>query len=150
MKVLFICTANRDRSPTAEQVFRDMPGWAVRSAGTEPYGETQMTEEMLSWADRIFVMEERHLVSVVELCPSCSKKTTVLGIDDEYSRNSAKLVGQLVSKMANVVDLDESVRQIFYLLPERAIRIGKLGEKIDNFTAERARNREFTTFYLRP
>ncbi len=47
MNVLFLCSANRDRSLTAEQVFRDVSGWNVRSAGTESYAETQMTEEML-------------------------------------------------------------------------------------------------------
>ena len=107
MNVLFICTANRDRSPTAEAVFKSVPGWRVRSAGTESYAETQMTEEMLEWADKIFVMEGRHRNSVLEICSSCSEKTTVLDIEDVYTRNSAKLVAKLITKMAKVVDLDE-------------------------------------------
>ncbi len=115
MKVLFICSANRDRSPTAEQVFRDVPGWVVKSAGTESYAEKQMTEEMLGWADRIFVMEGRHWESVLEMCPSCREKTTVLGIEDEFSRNSAKLVAKLIPRVANIVDLDEWVANIFKL-----------------------------------
>ena len=113
--VLFIGTANRDRSPTAEQVFGSVPGWSVRSAGTESYAETQVTDEMLEWADRIFVMEERHLKSVLAMCPSCLAKITILGVEDEYSRNSAKLVGTLISKMAAVVDLDEWAVQRFDL-----------------------------------
>jgi len=115
MNVLFLCSANRDRSPTAEQVFRDVPGWYVRSAGTESYAETQVTKEMLDWADRIFVMEERHLKSVVAICPSCLAKITILGIEDEYSRNSARLVGKLILKMANIVALDEWIAQRFDL-----------------------------------
>jgi predicted protein tyrosine phosphatase len=107
MNVLFLCSANRDRSPTAEQVFRDVPGWVVKSAGTESYAEIQMTEELLDWADRIFVMEGRHWDAILKMDPSCSEKTTVLGIEDEYSRNSAKLVAKLIAKMENIVDLDE-------------------------------------------
>jgi predicted protein tyrosine phosphatase len=88
-----------------------------------------VTNELLEWADRIFLIEEHHWDAIKELCPSCSDKTTVLGIEDEYSRNSAKLVGQLVSKMANIIDLDEWVRRKYVLLPEGAIRIGKPGGK---------------------
>ena len=115
MNVLFLCSANRDRSPTAEEVFRDVPGWTVKSAGTESYAETQMTKEMLGWADRIFVMEGRHWDAVMELCPSCRGRTTVLGVEDEYSRNSAKLVSMLITRMAKVVDLDEWVAMKFDL-----------------------------------
>ena len=92
MNVLFVCSANRDRSPTAERVFREVPGWDVRSAGTSLDAETRVTGEVLEWADRVFVMEERHLETVVGLCRSCLGKTTVLGIEDVYGRNSAKLV----------------------------------------------------------
>ena len=35
MKVLFVCSRNQRRSLTAERVFAGVPGWAVRSAGTE-------------------------------------------------------------------------------------------------------------------
>ncbi len=110
MNVLFICTANRDRSPTAEEVFQDVPGWKVKSAGTESYARVSVTEELLVWADRIFAMEEYHSMVIVEKCPSCSDKITVLGIEDVYYRNSAKLVATLITKMADVVDLDEWVR----------------------------------------
>ena len=74
-----------------------------------------MTKEMLDWADRIFVMEGHHLDSVVKMCPSCISKTAVLDIADEYSRNSARLVGELILKMANIVALDEWVAQRFDL-----------------------------------
>ena len=134
--ILFICTANRDRSPTAEKVFRDVPHWVVKSAGTESYAETQMTEEMLEWADRIYVMEGRHWDSVMEVCPLCSEKTTVLGIEDEYSRNSAKLVAKLIAKMTNIVDLDEWASMKFDLTPIRDNSKGKTEPKRKYYTEE--------------
>jgi protein-tyrosine-phosphatase len=32
MKLLFICTANIDRSPTGEDIFKVQPGFEVKSA----------------------------------------------------------------------------------------------------------------------
>jgi predicted protein tyrosine phosphatase len=58
--VLFICSRNRLRSPTAEQVFADWPGIETASAGLAPDAESPVTPELLAWADLIFVMEARH------------------------------------------------------------------------------------------
>ena len=47
MKLLFICSRNRFRSLTAEQVFSGLPGYEVRSAGTQPGARIVVTEGML-------------------------------------------------------------------------------------------------------
>lgn len=36
MNILFICSKNQWRSPTADKVWRRHPGLSVRSAGTSP------------------------------------------------------------------------------------------------------------------
>jgi predicted protein tyrosine phosphatase len=136
MNVLFVCSANRDRSPTAERVFRDVPGWDVRSAGTSLDAETRVSREVLDWADRVFVMEERHLEAVTRMCPSCHGKTMVLGIEDVYVRNGAKLVGELIRKMASIVDLDEWIRQKFDLGPIRSEVEVMEGERREFYTEE--------------
>ncbi len=59
-RVLFICTQNRLRSPTAEQIFRGCPGFEVASAGLAAGAETPVSAELLEWADVIFVMEQAH------------------------------------------------------------------------------------------
>src|SRR5207245_3140135 len=59
-RILFVCTANVDRSRTAEDLYRDDPRYEVRSAGTAPFATTPLTRELLQWADRVFVMCERH------------------------------------------------------------------------------------------
>lgn len=58
--VLFICSRNRLRSPTAEQVFSTWPGVETASAGLAPDADSPVTPELLAWADLIFVMERRH------------------------------------------------------------------------------------------
>ncbi|MCL6712354.1 low molecular weight protein tyrosine phosphatase family protein [Pseudomonas sp. R2.Fl] len=59
-KVLFICSQNRLRSPTAEQVFADWPGVEAASAGLNNDAENPLTPELLKWADLVFVMERAH------------------------------------------------------------------------------------------
>lgn len=58
--VLFICSQNRLRSPTAEQVFASWPGIEAASAGLNHDAENPVTPELLRWADIVFVMERAH------------------------------------------------------------------------------------------
>lgn len=59
-RVLFICSQNRLRSPTAERVFPNREGFEVTSAGLNPEAETPVSADLLEWADVIFVMERTH------------------------------------------------------------------------------------------
>ena len=58
--VLFICSQNRLRSPTAEQVFAFWDGIEVASAGLNVGADNPVTAELLAWADLVFVMEKAH------------------------------------------------------------------------------------------
>ena len=59
-KLLFVCSRNQWRSKTAEALFRDRSGLSVRSAGTAASARIKMTQELLHWADVVFVMEPKH------------------------------------------------------------------------------------------
>ena len=52
-KLLFICSQNRLRSPTAAQVFSDHPGVETLSAGTNHDAETPLDADLVEWADLI-------------------------------------------------------------------------------------------------
>src|SRR3954451_23239048 len=58
--VLFVCSANRLRSPTAEQVFSTWPGIETDSAGISSGASVLLSSEQVDWADIIFVMEKTH------------------------------------------------------------------------------------------
>ena len=58
--ILFICSRNRLRSPTAEQLYSKTPGLDVVSAGLDNDAVMRVTPDLLSWADRIFVMDKGH------------------------------------------------------------------------------------------
>jgi len=60
MKVLFVCTQNLMRSPTAEMLYRGRPDLEVRSAGIARDARVPVTEELLQWAEVVFAMDSGH------------------------------------------------------------------------------------------
>lgn len=59
-KVLFLCSRNRRRSPTAERVFADRPGIETDSAGLAPDAELRVSLDQLEWADLVVVIPDRY------------------------------------------------------------------------------------------
>jgi predicted protein tyrosine phosphatase len=60
INLLFICSRNQLRSPTAEKLFRNYSGLNTRSAGTSPNAKRTVSSNDIRWADIIFVMETKH------------------------------------------------------------------------------------------
>jgi predicted protein tyrosine phosphatase len=94
LNLLFICSRNQWRSPTAENIFKGKQGMQVRSAGTENSARIRVSEKMLLWADIIFVMEKKHKVRLTEKFPSVisQKEIIVLDIPDEYHFMDPELI----------------------------------------------------------
>jgi predicted protein tyrosine phosphatase len=66
LKLLFFCSRNQWRSPTAEALFRDHPRYEARSADTGERARIKVTAGHIGWADLIFCMEKKHAVIVTE------------------------------------------------------------------------------------
>lgn len=60
MNVLFVCSKNKWRSPSAEQVWRKTNGLSVRSAGTSSSARRVISIADIQWAEIIFFMEQKH------------------------------------------------------------------------------------------
>ena len=58
-KLLFVCTANKHRSPTAALMFRDHYGYETLSAGLSPDSQQVVDQELVDWADQVFCFESR-------------------------------------------------------------------------------------------
>ena len=93
-KLLFICSRNRWRSPTAEQIFDGVDNCSARSAGTEPGARVRVTAGHIGWADLIFVMEKKHLRRLREKFPDelAGKRIICLHIPDDFQFMQAELV----------------------------------------------------------
>ncbi|MEA5669431.1 low molecular weight protein tyrosine phosphatase family protein [Stenotrophomonas sp. MH1] len=100
-RILFVCSQNRLRSPTAEQVFADWPGIETASAGLKPEAENPVTPELLEWADLIVVMEPVHKRRLGERFQRWlrDRRVVVLGIPDEYDFMAPELVQLLKQKV---------------------------------------------------
>ena len=100
-RVLFVCSQNRLRSPTAEQVFSNRAGFEVASAGTDPAAGTPVSPELLEWADVIFVMERAHRNRLMKrFAPHLkSKRIVCLDIPDEFEYMDPALVRILEAKV---------------------------------------------------
>jgi predicted protein tyrosine phosphatase len=60
MRILFVCTSNRLRSPTAETLFTGWPGLEVMSAGLDQAATRVLDQDAIAAADVIVVMERHH------------------------------------------------------------------------------------------
>ena len=104
MKLLFVCTANIDRGPTGEDIFKNKPGYEAKSAGTEEdYAEAPITNELIEWADIVFCMEQKHRKRVLQLDPDAWNKTVVLNVPDEFYRGHPDLVERLLMCVDNFI-----------------------------------------------
>lgn len=99
-KLLFVCTYNEMRSATAETVFTS-EGWPAKSAGTARSARKVLDEEMIRWADIVFVMEKKHREHIKELFAAATRKKRiiVLGIPDNYYYMEEQLVELLKEKV---------------------------------------------------
>lgn len=109
MNILFICSKNQWRSPTAEQVWRKHPGLNVRSAGTSPNARHPVSEADLAWADVIFAMEEKHKSRLRADYRDAihNKSIHVLDIPDDYKYMDPELVELLQSSVGGILKLTE-------------------------------------------
>lgn len=95
--ILFICSKNQWRSPTAERVFKDYPNIYTRSAGTSRQARHAVSSRDILWADMIFVMEYQHKDYLKQHFRDAmrAKKVIVLDIPDDYQYMDADLIDLL-------------------------------------------------------
>jgi predicted protein tyrosine phosphatase len=108
LNVLFICSRNQWRSPTAEQVWRKHPKVAARSAGTSPNARHKVSAEDIHWANVILVMEEKHKSRLkAEFTRLLENKPIhVLDIPDDYKYRDPELIEILEQSVPSLLGLD--------------------------------------------
>ena len=99
--ILFVCSQNRLRSPTAEQIFAQYGGIEVDSAGTNSDAENPLTPELVRWAELIFVMEKTHRSKIQRRFRAELKNTRIICLDipDDYAFMEAELIALLKAKV---------------------------------------------------
>ena len=107
--LLFICSRNKRRSRTAEELYRNFPGYTAKSAGTEPGSRQRVTKGLLGWADLVFVMEPKHRDYLRAKFSEAiaGKRVICLRIPDEYAYNDSELIDLLKASLSPYVPTPE-------------------------------------------
>lgn len=101
-KLLFVCSRNQWRSPTAEALFENHPRYEARSAGTENGARNKVTTGHLGWADMIFCMERKHADRLREKFSAdlVDKSLITLRIPDDYGFMEPALIELLRDELS--------------------------------------------------
>ena len=104
--ILFVCSANKDRSKTAEDYFsRLYPELNFESCGTNLHlcqikGTNPISETIVDRADIIYAMESKHKEQINSYTKAKHvKKIIVLGIQDRYLYYQKDLIELLFEKL---------------------------------------------------
>lgn len=104
---LFVCTENRLRSATAEQMFIDSAHVIAIGCGTNRDAETPISGDLVEWADVVFVMEEMHRRKVQQKFAGLlrDKRIVNLAIADRFAFMQPELVELLDRKVRQTLGL---------------------------------------------
>ena len=104
-RILFVCSQNKLRSPTAEAVFADHPLVDVDSAGLNNDALVPLSPEQIQWADLIVVMEKIHRTKLTRKFRKylAGKHVVVLDIPDNYDYMDPSLVELIQRRCARFI-----------------------------------------------
>lgn len=104
-RILFLCSQNKLRSPTAETIFADHDAVEVDSAGLNNDAVVPLSSEQVEWADLILVMESDHRSRLNRKFGDSlrGKRVAVLNIPDHYEYMEPSLVALLKRKCAQYI-----------------------------------------------
>jgi|JI9StandDraft_2_1071091.scaffolds.fasta_scaffold04679_12 predicted protein tyrosine phosphatase len=105
LKLLFVCSMNQWRSPTAERIYADKPLVVARSRGTSEKAVKTVKSADLHWADIIFVMERKHRERLLSNFPGEMqfKEIHVLDIPDNYRYMDPELIAEIVASVEPIL-----------------------------------------------
>ena len=101
-RILFLCSQNKLRSPTAADLFADTEGVETDSAGLNNDALVPLCAEQIAWADLILVMETAHKTRLNRKFKRelAGKRVAVLDIPDDYGYMDEELVELLKARCA--------------------------------------------------
>ncbi len=99
--LLFICSKNQWRSPTAQLLFKNHPIHQACSSGTSDKARIKVNQKLIDWADVIFVMERKHLDIIRQSFDVTKHEILLLNIEDEYTFGDPELFDLLKISLIN-------------------------------------------------
>jgi predicted protein tyrosine phosphatase len=105
MNVLFVCSKNQWRSPTAEAIYKNHAQINARSAGTSATARRVINARDIAWAEYILVMEYHHKDRLKEKFGRTlgHAKFHVLDIPDDFQFMDPDLIALIELKVAQML-----------------------------------------------
>lgn len=103
MNILFVCSQNKWRSRTAEDIFKNNGLHQIRSAGTKRTARIRINQKLIDWSDIILVMEKSHKSFLIDNYRNIPR-LNVLDIPDEYQYMNPELIEILKLKTEDVMN----------------------------------------------
>ena len=109
LKILFVCSMNRWRSPTAEKIYADKPLVLTRSCGTSKKARKTVKSDDLTWADIVLVMEQKHKQRLLaEYAEEMRfKEIHVLDIPNDYQFMDPELIAEITTAVDSILTRSE-------------------------------------------
>ncbi len=100
-----MCSKNKWRSRTAETIFKNNGLHSVKSAGTANSARIKVTQNLVDWADLIYVMERKHLERLNDKFDMSIQNSIVqiLEISDDYQYMDQELIRTLQSSVGDTL-----------------------------------------------
>lgn len=108
-KILFVCTANYQRSKTCEDLFKGRIDIVASSAGVSRKecarrGSTLCTVSMLETADVVYIFESLHAERINSYTDyRFADKLVSLDIPDQYQYMSSDLIELILSRLSSLL-----------------------------------------------
>ena len=124
-KVLFVCSANLDRSPTAEKLFQNWKGrWEAKSAGIMPsLGRNPLSQDLIDWADLIRVMKPDYAEYIHANFNTNPNKLRVLDVSNRFVRDDPELILELRTRVAPILEIVDRLAKVEHLQKTRAMKL---------------------------
>ena len=105
LRVLFVCSRNRLRSPTGEVVFNEIDGVDARSGGTARDADHQVDMDDIKWANLIVCMEPKHAnrLKADFRQAVAHKRIRVINVPDDYKFMQDELVSLLHERVMPLI-----------------------------------------------
>ncbi|VEP15445.1 conserved hypothetical protein [Hyella patelloides LEGE 07179] len=105
LNILFVCSKNKWRSPTAETIYRHDIRLNVRSAGTSASAIKRISEKNINWADLILVMENKHKKRIISEYNYLElPQIIVLDIPDDYQYMDRELISIIETSLEDILN----------------------------------------------
>lgn len=105
INILFICSRNQWRSPTAEQIYRKDKRFNVRSAGVSASARRRVSERDVHWAGIIVAMDASHADRLRSMIRRAKTNATLhtLDIPDLYQFMDPELIDILKDRIESIL-----------------------------------------------